>query len=259
MKNLYHKVAVASVGIALGFALGANKEAKAATIILTPTTSFGVTDQNRDGVGDSYYGGAPFHVGISGNPPGQLQEDRAFYEFNIANLSLAPNTVIISAIFQVRVDSLSAYHRYYAMQLFGYRGNGQPDASDFSEGIGGAFQGSLPPVSDFETSIFLGAYYPVGYEPVNQFNFNLDFSVTPFVNELISKNNAFAGFSVRDYYYHFGDATLNQNASLIITTVDVPEPVPEPTTIFGSAIGLGLGGWLKRKKSSQQNKTKSQG
>jgi hypothetical protein len=260
MNNLYRKVAVASVGIALGFALGANKEAKAATFTLTPATSFGVTDQNMDAVGDSYYSGAPFHVGLSGSHAGQSQEDRAFYEFNIANLSLDPNTVISSAIFQVRVDSLSAYHRYFALQLFGYRGNGQPDASDFSRGMEHGFGSSPPPVSDFETSIYLDWYRPVGYDPVHEFNFNLDFSVTPFVNELISKNNAFAGFSVRaNEYPHFGDATLNQNASLIITTVDVPEPVPEPTTIFGSAIGLGLGGWLKRKKSSQQNKTTSQG
>jgi hypothetical protein len=35
------------------------------------------------------------------------------------------------------------------------------------------------------------------------------------------------------------------------------QPVPEPTTIFGSAIALGLGGWLKQKKSSQKNKTKA--
>jgi len=33
------------------------------------------------------------------------------------------------------------------------------------------------------------------------------------------------------------------------------EPVPEPTTIFGSALALSLGGWLKRKKSNQHNKT----
>jgi len=33
--------------------------------------------------------------------------------------------------------------------------------------------------------------------------------------------------------------------------------VPEPTTIFGSALALGVGGWMKRKKSSQQNKIKS--
>jgi hypothetical protein len=258
MNNLYHKVAVASVGIALGFALGANKEAKAATVILTPTTSFGVTDQNRDGVGDSYYSGAPFHVGLSSSHAGQLQDDRAFYEFNIANLSLA-SKVISSAIFRVRVDSLSAYHRYFALQLFGYRGNGQPDASDFSRDMEHGFGVSPPPVSDFETSIYLGWYTPVGYEPVNQFNFNLDFSVTPFVNELISKNNAFAGFSVRQNYYNMGDVILNENASLIITTVDVPEAVPEPTTIFGSALALSLGGWLKRKNSSQQHKTTSQG
>jgi hypothetical protein len=255
MNNLYHKVAVVSVGVALGFALGANKEAKAATIILTPTTSFGVTDQDGDEQGDSYYTGVPLHVGIRADESGQKTlEDRAFYEFNIANLSLDSNTVISSAIFQVRVDSLIAYHRYYVMQLFGYRGNGQPDASDFSQSMEADFGPPPPPVSDFETSIYLGGYYPVaGYDPVNQVNFNLDFSVAPFVNELISKNNAFAGFSIRDNDYHIGDATL-RDASLIITT----EPVPEPTTIFGSAIGLCLGGWLRRKKSTSQDKAKSQ-
>ena len=36
------------------------------------------------------------------------------------------------------------------------------------------------------------------------------------------------------------------------------QPVPEPTTIFGSALALGVGGWLKRKKSSQQDKTAPQ-
>src|SRR4028118_1388816 len=175
MNNLYHKVAVASVGMVLGFALGANKEAKAVTFTLTPATSFGVTDQNMDGVGDSYYSGAPFHVGLSGSHAGQSQEDRAFYEFNIANLSLA-SKVISSAIFRVRVDSLIAYHRYFALQLFGYRGNGQPDASDFSRGMEHGFGAFPPPVSDFETSIYLDWYRPVGYDPVYMVNFNLDFS-----------------------------------------------------------------------------------
>jgi len=262
MNNLYRKVAAASVGIALSFALGGNKEAKAATITLRPATSFGVTDQNMDGRGDSYYSGVPFHVGLRSNyESGEWysKEDRAFYEFNIANLSLASNTVISQAIVQFKVDSLQASHRYHKMEVFGYRGNGQPDASDFSEGIGGGFGVPPSPVSDFENSIYLGGYYAViGYDPVQKFNFNLDFSVTSFLNFLIRKNNAFAGFSVRDLYPHSGDATLNQDASLIITTVDVAEPVPEPTTIFGSAIGLCLGGWLKRKNSNWQNKTTPQ-
>jgi hypothetical protein len=258
MNNFYHKVAVAFVGIALGFGLGANKEVKAATITLTPVTSFGAADENFDGLGDSYNSGTSFHVGPSRNYAGQWQEDRAFYEFNIANLFPA-STVISKAIFRVRVDFFTASHRYYLMQLFGYRGNGQPDVSDFSPGIGGGgIGGNLPPVSDFETSILLDGYNPVSYDPVRQFNFDINFPVTPFVNELISKNNAFAGFSFSNNDYNVGEATLNQNASLIITTVDVANPVPEPTTLFGSALALGVGGWLKRKKLSQQNKTTSQ-
>jgi hypothetical protein len=264
MNNLSHKVAIASACTALSFVLGASEEVKAATIILRPTTSFGVIDYNvsgqgPDGVGDSYYSGVPLHVGsgsisLSGQwgPEERLfsTEDRAFYEFNIANLSLAPNTVISSAIFQVRVDSLTAVHRYYGMQLFGYKGNGRPDTSDFSNGaIGGPFGINKYPLSDF--SIYLDYFMTWG--PEKSSNFDTSFSVTPFINELISKNNAFAGFSFRDNGYYMGEATLNNmDASLIITTT---EPVPEPTTIFGSAIALGLGGWLKRKKLSRQNRT----
>jgi hypothetical protein len=44
---------------------------------------------------------------------------------------------------------------------------------------------------------------------------------------------------------------------MVVETTNVAEPVPEPITIFGSAIGLCLGGWLKRKKSTLQNKTTS--
>jgi hypothetical protein len=142
------------------------------------------------------------------------------------------------------------------MELFGYRGNGQPDASDFSSTIGGGLGVDPSPGSDFETSIYLGWYAPGRTE---MSNFDMSFSVTPFVNRLISENNAFAGFSVLDNGYHIGEAILNnRGASLIITTVDVAEPVPEPTTIFGSAIALGVGGWLKRKNSSRQNRTTPQ-
>jgi hypothetical protein len=35
--------------------------------------------------------------------------------------------------------------------------------------------------------------------------------------------------------------------------------VPEPTTMLGTAVALGWGGWMKRKNSIKQNKTKSQG
>jgi len=249
MNNFYRKFAVASVCTALVFALEVNKEVKAATITLTPVTSFGVTDKYRDTLGDSYTGSTFFHVGLTKNSAGQLQQDRAFYEFNIANLSPV-STVISNAIFRVRVDSLSAFHRYYALGFFGYRGNGQPDISDFSHG------NEMGPVSNFEPPLYLGAYSPVAYAAVYQFNFDLNFTVTPFVNKLITQNNAFAGFGFStNIWPEFGDSTLTQDASLIITTVDVAEPIPEPTTIFGSALALSVGGWLKRRKSNRQNKT----
>jgi hypothetical protein len=84
--------------------------------------------------------------------------------------------------------------------------------------------------------------------------------VTQFVNERVSNSDAFAGFGIRiaDFYANYGTAALG-SASLKIETVDIAEPVPEPTTIFGSAIALGVGGWLKRKNSSRPNKTTPQG
>ncbi len=54
MKNLYHKVAVASVCTALGFVLGASPEAKAASFTFAPTITFEVIDGGYDG--DSFDG-----------------------------------------------------------------------------------------------------------------------------------------------------------------------------------------------------------
>jgi hypothetical protein len=57
MNNFYHKVAVASVGIALGFALGTHKEAKAATFTFTETSKYYLRNQGelpgRDYIGES--------------------------------------------------------------------------------------------------------------------------------------------------------------------------------------------------------------
>ena len=86
---------------------------------------------------------------------------------------------------------------------------------------------------------------------------NFAFNVLPFITQRIENNDAFAGFSFRNFD---DDAYLNlsENARLTIITADAPEPVPEPTTMLGSALALSLGGWLKRKKSSQQKKTTPQ-
>jgi hypothetical protein len=248
MKNLYCKVALASVCTTLGFALGANKEVKAATFTLTDTTSFLVSDRNQDGLGDYYYGGVPLPVGIrDGLTYGSYgeyfrEEYRAFYEFNIAQLSLASNTVIRSAIFKGIINSVERLendHTNPRMEVIGYVGNGSPDYSDFSK-----------------EGVFLG-YVPLWSGSAGT-TFNLN--VTTFVNQIVSNHESFSGFGFRSPSQSY----LGREESSYITiggvrnspttlTIDA-EPVPEPTTIFGSVIGLCLGGWLKRKKSSQQNK-----
>jgi len=104
MNNLYHKVAVASVCTALGFALGASEEAKAATFTLAPTITFQVNDNNLDGRGDRVQSGN-FDFIVRGT----FAEAAEFGEINIGSFSLAPNTIITSAIFQAEIDTFSIY------------------------------------------------------------------------------------------------------------------------------------------------------
>jgi hypothetical protein len=240
MNNLYQKVAFASVCTALSLALVPNKEAKAGVITLTPTTSFIVGDRkDRDGVGDYISGDVPLPVGII-NGEGYRQEYRAFYEFNMANVSLDPNTVISRVLFRVNSNTISSYERFSRLDLHGYIGNGQADVSDFGAG-------------EFLDGRYL---YSVLFNPTPGIKPYFVFDVLPFISQGIQNNDTFAGFSLRtDEAY----LTLKEDASLTIITADVAEPVPEPTTIFGSALALGVGGWLKRKKSNQQHKTTSQG
>ena len=160
-------------------------------------------------------------------------------------MSLAPNTVISSAIFQASIQNvqlLSYPYRSLYLDIFGYVGNGRPDLSDFNAGVKLGSENTLTPY------------------PLPRRLSSIDFDVTQFVNARVSNRDAFAGFGIRvgNYFANYGTAALG-SASLKIETVDIAEPVPEPTTIFGSAIALGVGGWLKRKNSSRQNKTTPQG
>ena len=231
MTNLYHKVALASVCTALSFALLANKEAKAAVFTLTPTSTFIARDSDQDGLGDYVSGDVPLPVGIIRGEG--RQEYRAFYEFNLANLSLPPNTAISSAIFGVKANTISSYERFSRLDAYGYIGNGQANLSDFEAGeyLDGKFLYSV-----------INMNSTINPSPI------FSFDVLPFIGQRIQNNNSFAGFSFRN---NNGEAslTLNQDASLTIITADVTESVPEPTTILTAAIALGWGGWLKRKNS----------
>jgi len=149
-------------------------------------------------------------------------------------------TNIISAILRVEVEWQMAYNEDpRPLGLFGYIRNGRVEGLDLEAGIFlGSFTGSRQTSDNF-------AY----------------FNVTPFLNRLVSNNNEFAGFALRSltenttFLGREGFSGSRFPPTLIVE--GEYEPVPEPTTIFGSALALSLGGWLKRKNSSQQNKTKS--
>jgi hypothetical protein len=247
MNNLSHKVAVASVCTALGFVLGANTEAKAATFTLAPTITFEVVDSSYgdnsfDGRGDEVFPGN-FDTVVRGT----LGETAEFAEFNIGSLSLASNTVISSAILQAEILSflvtglgVEDYTNPGSLGIFGYLGNGTVEASDLEAGV-------------FLSSVDVSSSSPGDI---------LSFDVTPFVNQRVNNGDTFAGFGIRAL--NFGGLALQRGEfsgirpRLIVETADVAEPVPEPTTIFGSALAIGVGGWLKRKKSNQQDKTTPQ-
>jgi hypothetical protein len=242
MNNVYLKLAIASVCTALGSVLGTNEKAYSATFDLASSITFEVIDGgfsgSFDGRGDEVFPGN-FWV-VARGTEGEAAE---FAEFNIGSLSLAPNTVISNAIFQAELESFLVYGLGVnatnpgSLGIFGYVGNGTVEASDFEAGV-------------FLSTVDVSSSSPGDI---------LNFDVTPFVNQRVSNGDTFAGFGIRAL--NFGNLILGTgNSSNILPKliVETAEPVPEPTTIFGSVIALTVGGWLKRKKSSQQNKTITQ-
>jgi hypothetical protein len=236
MKNLYYQVAVASACTVLGFALGASEEVKAATITLTPTIQFGVnTMSNR--FNNSFSELSPQYDIVSSAAVRGSPSSARLAEFNISSFFTAPNTIIKSAVFQDKISSFGGF-RPIILSIFGYIGNGTAEASD----LGGVFL----------SSVDISSLSPGD---------SLNFDVTTFVNQRVSNSNPFAGFVIRTFGFNraiLGGTDALGRSSLVIETVDAAEPVPEPTTIFGSALALGVGGWLKRKKSNPQNKTTPQ-
>jgi len=247
MSNLYHRVAVASVGIALGFALGANKEASSATFTLSNTDSFYYLNIDEEGDSEAAnfldygerYVGKKYEEDLD-NIYKTRGEYRSFYGFNLANLSLNSNTVISNAIFQTRIDDVKYAGHYSKLQASGYTA---------SSAFSGVFHGD----GEYLDEKYL-LYILEREQKIATFN------VLTFINQIKNDDTFWLGICRGKSGYGNEEAfiTLPWDSRLIITTVGGAEPVPEPTTIFGSALALGVGGWLKRKKSSQQNKTTSQ-
>ena len=139
-------------------------------------------------------------------------------------------TNIINAVLRIEVR---VWPTSSTLALFGYVGNGIAEASDFEAGV---FLGAT---TNYEEEVYQFAY----------------FNVTPFLNELVNNNNEFAGFAMRSLrwdtiYLSIEDQLFTDPPRLFVEAEY--ETVPEPTTIFGSAIVLGGGGWLKGSISVMQ-------
>ena len=270
MNNLYHKIAVAFVCTALSFALEANKKAEAATFSTTYYSiashlTFHAIDGSSygsfDGLGDTvtnvsytnFWEWPSLPHSWQGVERTDTREVAALLEFPLSSLT-TPHTVssgenakitsITSAVLQVYVLYWEPFDDSAVMGAFGYVGNGIPEASDFEAGV----------FLDSKEIRETGSWY--------------EFDVTPLVKELFINNNEFGGFALRSLNQHQIDLLPIKGNTTFPPTLIVsgeiergvePEPVPEPTTIFGSIIGLCVGGWLKRKKSTLQNKTTSKG
>jgi hypothetical protein len=238
MNSLYHKIAITSVCTALSFTLGTNQEAKAVTFTLTAPRF--VVRGNSEFGGVWVSNGDSSGISITDSPYAYDYDNfvtRAFYEFNLGNLSLAPDSVISRAFFNVKVKDILNDYKYFFIDILGYVGNGIPELSDFEIGERLALI-DLEPITNY---------------PIPEYPISID--VTQLINQRVSNGDAFAGFGLRGSTAgpSYGSASLSNSAELTIET----EPVPEPTTMFGSALALGVGGWLKRKKLSQHSKTTS--
>lgn len=75
-------------------------------------------------------------------------------------------------------------------------------------------------------------------------NIQLDFSFVP-------------GFTdISESYFTYSPTTGNGGTGFVTFTeqIDVPQPIPEPTTILGTTLALGLGSVLKKKAGNRNNK-----
>lgn len=214
------------------------QSASAARFTVDPDITFEVIDGGSDG--SSFDGkGDPEKV-FPGNFDtvvlGSDGEASEHAEFDVSDFPIASNEVIDEAVFQVtvlpnRVFGLGApLRRPSALNVLGYVGNGQPDASDFEAG---SILDTIEISSDFADT----------REQI------LRFDVTQFLSSLVAEGNDFAGFTVRakdpGATVLKSPVFLDQGPTLSVSTTpetEQPESVPEPS------LGLALFGALLLKK-----------
>lgn len=227
-----------TAGLGLVLSLLVSEQVKAADFTFNPTVTFEVIDadfppNSFDGLGDELFPNNFDTVVL-----GSIGEAAEFAEFNISSFSIPPSQSITNAIFQVQVFTTQTFGLGSPggvppnrLGVFGYVGNGQPDASDLQ---------ASTLLNTVNTSTLTGGEI-------------LNFNVTSFVQNLVSNGDTFVGLAVRAL--DPGGLTLGganfpgSPPRLIITTTPVTTTVPESSHVLSllAFSALGIGAMLKQK------------
>jgi hypothetical protein len=200
-------------------------------VIATPTLPFvdGTIrdgyDSPKDGVPDTVIAGS---VVVALNNIGAFSEfeDRGIIEFELPVLSSQPLT---NAELELNVfSSMGPYP--FTVDVYTYVGDGVLSLGDFNAG-----------------SLFTSFAYS-GESVVT-----LD--VTSFIGTLYTSGDGFAGFNIQmpvltsvplnGPYVSFGSLEHGSAAKLRLT----PPPIPAPGAVMLGSIGVGLVGWLRRRRT----------
>jgi hypothetical protein len=214
------KKSILTTGLSLFIGLLIGEQALAANFIFNPTVTFEVIDGgfsgNFDGLGDEVFPGNFDTVVL-----GSTGEAAEFAEFDISSFSIPTSEFIQSAVFQAtglpnQVVGLGASgQRPSSLVARGYIANGLVDASDFQAG-------TILDSANVSPNFIQETY---------------NFDATPFIQNLVSNKDSFAGFGIRAQNTIGGilldRGTFSSNAPRLIITTAPISTIPEPSATLG--------------------------
>lgn len=194
-------------------------------VITLPTVDATIRDGYdfpKDGVPDNIISGVIIQV-----LDVPLFEDRSIIEFYLPSLSQPiTNAQLTLNVF----GSMGPYP--FTVDVFTYAGDGLLLLSDFDAGsLFTSFAYSGEPVVNLDVTSFIDSLYTSGD---NYAGFNLQFAIPSTI-------------TLNGPYVAFGSLEFPPTSTLTITSTSAP--IPAPGAIVLGSIGVGLVGWLRRRRT----------